>query len=347
MTRTIRAWPLIVAFGFGAVAPAAGAEWRGTVGDWELRADRFEDGAPYCYAGADRGPGDRLTFVRSEVGLAVVLTRRGWDLAGHAVEVDVAVDDRWHDRRRAAVDPRTLMLTWAEPGAVRAALARGVELRITGHATGRGVRWSLAGSAAALEAVERCWRTRQTAFDDGGAVDRDPFHADTAPAPTSRDTAVDRDELAGQFEAWLDLAAADYRVAVTPVAGAPARFRLETILGEGHLLLLAGAGHDRVLARGTAELRAACPGAAATLDHGRHDLDGIAVRRTRLTCHGEAAGRLEAVTVSWPDEPGGLVLVVPDPGGRGLGADFTAAVVEDLAASAGLVLDLRPPEVAS
>ncbi len=338
---------LVAAVVLVAAAPAAAAEWRGTAGDWDLRADRFEDGAPYCYAGADRGPGDRLTFLRSEVGLAVILTRQRWNLAGRVVEVDVAVDDRWRDRRRAALDPRTLMLTWPEPAAVRTALARGLELRVTGHATGRGVRWSLAGSAAALEAIERCWRSRQTAFDAGGATDRDPFHPDTAPTDKSPESAVDRDVLAAEFEAWLDLAAASYRAAVTPAVGEPARFRLETILGEGEIRLLAGATHDAVFAHATAELRATCAGTAAMADHGRHELNGIAVQRTRLACRGGDEARLEAVTVSWPDEPGGLVIVVPDPGGRGLGADFTAAVVEDLAESEGLALELRPPEIAA
>lgn len=338
---------LVAAVVLIAATPAAAAQWRGTVGDWELRVDRFEDGAPYCYAGADRGPGDRLTFLRSEVGLAVILTRRGWDLAGDVVDVEVAVDDRWRDRRRAALDPRTLLLTWAEPTAVRTALARGLELRVTGHTTGPGVRWSLAGSAAALEAIERCWRTRQTAFDEGRAPDRDPFHADTAPRAEGRDTAVDRDALAADFEAWLDLAAASYRATVTPEAGAPARFRLETILGAGEIRLLAGATHDAVLHRATAVLRAGCPGAAAMADHGRHELNGIPVQRTGLACDDGDERRLEAVAISWPDEPGGLVVIVPDPGGRGLGADFTAAVVEDLAASAGRALALRPPEIPS
>jgi len=338
---------LVAAVVFIVAAPATAAEWRGAVGDWDLRADRFEDGAPYCYAGADRGPGDRLTFLRSEVGLAVILTRQGWDLAGRVVDVEVAVDDRWRERRQAAVDPRTLMLTWAEPAAARAALARGLELRVTGDATGRGVRWSLAGSAAALEAIERCWRSRQTAFEADRAPDRDPFHADTAPRAEARDTAVDRGALAADFEAWLDLAAASYRATVTPEAGAPARFRLETILGAGEIRLLAGATPDAVLHGATAVLRAACPGAAATVDHGRHELNGIAAQRTRLACDDGDERRLEAVAVSWPDEPGGLVVIVPDPGGRGLGADFTAAIVEDLAASEGIALDLRPAEIAS
>jgi hypothetical protein len=338
---------LVAAVVLMAATPAAAAEWRGTVGDWDLRADRFDDGAPYCYAGADRGPGDRLTLLRSEVGLAVILTRRDWDLAGHVVDVEVAVDDRWRDRRRAALDPRTLMLTWAEPAAVRAALARGLELSVTGHTTGRGVRWSLAGSGAALEAIERCWRTRQTAFDDGHGPDRDPFHTDTAPRAEGRDSAVDRDALAAEFEAWLDLAAATYRATVTPQAGEPARFRLETILGAGEIRLIAGATHDAVLNRATAVLRAACAGAAAMADHGRLELNEIAVRRTRLACDGGDAGRLEAVAVSWPEAPGGLVIIVPDPGGRGLGADFTAAVTEDLAASEGLSLVLRSPETES
>ncbi len=338
---------LVAALVFMVAAPAAAAEWRATVGDWDLRADRLDDGAPYCYASADRGPGDRLTFLRSEVGLAVILTRQGWDLAGRVVDVEVAVDDRWRDHRRAAVDPRTLMLSWAEPAAVRTALARGLELRVTGHATGRGVRWSLAGSAAALEAIERCWRARQTGAEAGRPPDRDPFHADAPPRAEARDTTVDREALAADFEAWLDLAAASYRATVTPEAGAPQRFRLETILGAGELRLLAGGTPDAVLHGATAQLRAACPGAAAMADHDRHELNGSVVQRTRLACADGDQEVLEAVAVSWPDAPGGLVIIVPDPGGRGLGADFTAALVEDLAASEGLTLELRPPEIAS
>jgi hypothetical protein len=160
---------LVAAVVFMAALPAAAAEPRGTVGDWELRADHLEDGAPYCYASADRGPGDRLTFLRSEVGLAVILTRRAWDLAGRTAEVDVAVDSLWRERRRAALDPRTLVLSWAEPAAARRALAGGVELRVSGHTVGRGISWSLAGSAAALEAIERCWRAGRGGSDAGGA----------------------------------------------------------------------------------------------------------------------------------------------------------------------------------
>jgi hypothetical protein len=82
-------------------------------------------------------------------------------------------------------------------------------------------------------------------------------------------------------------------------------------------------------------------------DHGRHDLAGVVVQRTRLACGGGDDRRLEAAIVSWPDEPGGLLVVVPDPDGRGLAADFTAALVEDVAGSEGLRLDLRPAELPS
>ncbi|NBB71875.1 MAG: hypothetical protein GVY33_16375, partial [Alphaproteobacteria bacterium] len=179
VTRLLAAAVLFVA------APAAAADERGRLGDWTLTADGGEDGAPYCYAGADRGPGDRLTFMRSDVGLAVILTRRDWRLGGAEVEVDVAVDHGWHERRRAALGPRTLMLTWPQPAAVREALAGGDVLRVTGHATGRGVRWSLAGGAAALDAVERCWRSRRAAWEAGRARAADPFQADGAPGAAS------------------------------------------------------------------------------------------------------------------------------------------------------------------
>jgi len=125
VTRLLAAAVLFVA------APAAAADGRGRIGDWTLTADHRDDGAPYCYARADRGPGARLTFLRSEVGLAVILTRRDWRLRGDAVEVEVTVDPGWHERRRAALGPRTLMLTWSRPADVRAALARGDVLRVT------------------------------------------------------------------------------------------------------------------------------------------------------------------------------------------------------------------------
>ncbi len=330
VTRLLAAAVLFVA------APAAAADGRGQLGDWTITADRGDDGAPYCYAGADRGPGDRLTFLRSDVGLAVILTRRDWRLGGDEVEVDVAVAHGWHDRRRAALGPRTLMLTWPRPAAVRAALAGGDVLRVTGHATGRGVRWSLAGGAAALDAIERCWRTRRAASQPGRAPDADPFHADGA-AAASPEPAVDRGELAGQFETWLDLAAASYRATVTPVAAAPARFALATVLGDGAIRLLDGATDAAVLARGTAALRAECEATAATADHGRHELGGIVVQRTGLACgHGRFGRLLEGLILSWPEQPGGLLIVVPDPGGDGLGAEFTAALVADLAARGGL-----------
>lgn len=340
-----------LAVGFAAAAillaaSTAAAERVGQIGSWTVRADHFENGAPYCYTGAERGAGDRLTFVRSELGLAAILTRGSWDLAEAAVEVDVAVDDRWRDRQRAAADGRTLILTWAEPAPARTALARGFELRVTGRASGRGVTWSLAGSGRALAAIERCWRDRQTAFGRGRAPERDPFRADAAPTAEPRDAAVDRHALAAEFETWLDLAAASYRVTVAPVAGDPARFELETILGAGRLQLLAGATPAAVLARGTAALRAKCSARAATADHGRHSLNGITVLRTGLVC-GEPKQHSEAVVVSWPHGPGGLLLIVPDPGGRGLGADFTAAVVESLAEREGLELRLRAGALSS
>ena len=164
MRRAFAVGFVLAAFGVAATAAAA-AEQLGSVGTWELRADELADGAPYCYAGADRAPGDRLTFVRSEVGLAVILTRRDWGLPGRALDVDVAVDDRWRDRVEAAVDPRTLVLSWPEPTAVRRALARGSELRVGADAIDPELRWSLAGSAATLAAMEQCWRTRQAAFE--------------------------------------------------------------------------------------------------------------------------------------------------------------------------------------
>ncbi|NBB69132.1 MAG: hypothetical protein GVY33_02235, partial [Alphaproteobacteria bacterium] len=158
---------------------------------------------------------------------------------------------------------------------------------------------------------------------------------------------VDRGELARQFETWLDLAAAGYRAAVTPVAAEPARFALATVLGDGAIRLLDGATDAAVLARGTAALRAECAGTAATADHGRHHLDGIVVQRTGLACGDGGAGRLEALILSWPEEPGGLLIVVPDPGGGGRGAAFTAALVADLAARGGPGLDLGRREPAS
>jgi len=334
VTRLLAAAVLFVA------ASAAAADGRDQLGDWTLTADRGEGGAPYCYAVAERGPGDRLTFMRSDVGLAVILTRRDWRLGGDAVEVDVAVDHDWHERRRAALGPRTLMLTWPRPAAVREALARGGVLRVTGHATGLGVRWSLAGGGAALDAVERCWRSRWAAFEAGRARDADPFDADGAPDAASPETGVDRGELARQFEAWLDLAAATYRAAVTPVAAEPARFALATLLGDGAIRLLDGATDAAVLARGTAALRAECEGPAATADHGRHDLGGIIVQRTGLACRDGGSGWLEALILSWQEHPGGLLIVVPDPGGGGLGAEFTAALVADLAARGGPGFDL-------
>lgn len=341
VTRLAAALVLVTA------APAAAAEWRGSVGDWDLRADRFDDGARYCYAGADRGPGDRLTFVRSEVGLSVILTRRSWHLHGDEVVVDVAVDDRWRDRRRAALDTGTLVLHWREPAAPRAALARGHELGITGRASGRGVRWSLAGSAAALAAIDRCWRTGDTARADDHRVEPDPFHTEPPPPEAAPAGAVDRAALAARFEAWLDLAAVNYRAAVTPVPGAPGRYRLETILGAGEIRLLTGATPAAVMADGTAELRASCRGAAATVDRGGRQLQGSWVQRTRFACdRGEPRIR-EAVVIGYPDDAGGLLVVVPDPGGRGLGADFTAALAEDIAAAAGIRLDLRAEERAS
>lgn len=328
-------------------APAAATEWRGSVGDWDLRADRFDDGGLYCYAGADRGPGDRLTFVRSEVGLTLVLTRRSWRLRGEDVVVDVAVDDRWRDRRRAAVDRRTLVLSWREPAGVRTALARGRELRVTGQAPGGDVRWSLAGGAAALAALEGCWRDGPGAPAVDAPLAGAPSAAEPAPPAPSSAGGTDRAALAARFETWLERAAPRYRAAVTPVPGEPGRYRLATTLGDGEIRLLAGATPAAVVARGTAALRATCADARVTTDRGRQALEGGWSRRTRLACAGAEPRHLEALVVGYPADGGGLLVVVPDPSGSGLGAGLTAALAEDIAAAAGFPLAPRPAERAS
>jgi hypothetical protein len=185
MRRAFAVGFVLAASGLAATA-AADAERLGSLGTWELRADELADGAPYCYAGTDRAPGDRLTFVRSEVGLAVILTRRGWGLPGRALEVDVAVDDHWRDRVEAGVDPRTLVMTWPEPTAVRRALARGAELRVGADAIDPELRWSLAGSTATLAAMEQCWRTRQTTFEAQASQEAAPHDPERRAAAAAR-----------------------------------------------------------------------------------------------------------------------------------------------------------------
>lgn len=152
--------PFLAAVALVAGGPAVAAQLLGEVGDWTLRADRHADGTPYCWATADRRPGDRLTFLRSEVGLALVLTRRDWRLPEGDMAVDVAIDDAWRDHRRAALGPRTLVLHWAEPIAVRAALADGETLHVRASEGDLALRWSLDGGGDALEAVDRCWHAR-------------------------------------------------------------------------------------------------------------------------------------------------------------------------------------------
>lgn len=153
--------PWLVATALFVAGAAAGAVERlGSVGDWTLRADRFADGAPYCWIVADRAPGDRLTFLRSEVGLAVILTRRSWDLVGPDRDVEVRVDASWRGTREAAVGPRTLVLHWPRPEAIRRALAAGDWLAVAGARGEVDVRWRLTGAARALSAVDGCWKAR-------------------------------------------------------------------------------------------------------------------------------------------------------------------------------------------
>lgn len=152
-------WLVATVFILAAV-PAGSVERLGAVGDWTLRADRHADGAPYCWVVADRAPGDRLTFLRSGVGLAVILTRSTWRLPGEALAVEVSIDAGWRDARRAAVGPRTLVLHWADAREIRTALRQGRTLAVTDGDGLVAVRWSLAGGDAALLAVERCWRER-------------------------------------------------------------------------------------------------------------------------------------------------------------------------------------------
>lgn len=157
--------PWLVATALLVAGASAGAVERlGSVGDWTLRADRFADGAPYCWIVADRAPGDRLTFLRSEVGLAVILTRRSWDLVGPDRDVEVRVDASWWGTREAAVGPRTLVLHWPRPDTIRRALAEGDWLAVAGARGEVDVRWPLTGAARALTAVDGCWNARL----DGG-----------------------------------------------------------------------------------------------------------------------------------------------------------------------------------
>jgi hypothetical protein len=119
------------------------------------------------------------------------------------------------------------------------------------------------------------------------------------------------------------------------------------VLGDGEIRLLDGAADAAVPARRTAALRGECAGTAASTDRGRRELGGIVVRRRALACGHGGSERLAALVLSWPEARGGLLIVVPDPGGGGRGAAFTAALVADLAAHGGPGFELGRPEPAS
>jgi len=146
------------------VALAAGsshaADRLATVAGWQVRADRFADGAPYCYAGADRGPGDRMNVVLSDVGLLVVLSRANWNEAPRQLNIELAVDDAWRAARPASVEGRTLILLLDAGGPAHLALRRGKALTIDGGESIGPSTWSLAGGGAALKAIEQCYEAR-------------------------------------------------------------------------------------------------------------------------------------------------------------------------------------------
>jgi len=317
-----------------AATPTLAVDRLGTVAGWDLFADAHPDARPYCYAAVARGAGDRITLLRGDPGLVVILSRAAWPSGARALDIEIALDDDRRETRAANLDDRSLVLVWDDEPASRRALAGGSTLRLTDGDLASA--WDLADGGAALTAIERCFSERMAAHERGLAVWRAGF-ASTAPATEPAAIAAERLALAADFTRWLARAAPDAAARVTPTTGVDAVYALRTALGTGRLRLLEGGTHATVLAGGEAWLRAACRGESVVAEHAREDVAGMAVVRTGLACAATARG-FEAVMLSYRDAPGGLLLVVPAAAGRG-GA-LTADIVADLT-----VRGRRPPTV--
>lgn len=309
-------------------APALAAEWYTTVRGWTVETDRFDDGERFCTASVARGGGEELFLMQSADGLLLVVYRDAWALGSAEIDVETVIDGRHRGQHAALLRDRAVLVGLGHDPRMRAALARGHELALRSFAGGRAVRVDLAGSAAALAALDACY--------DAHVARTHPFAA----AP------VDRDGVAATLEALLGEAGDEFDPRVTAREDEPGVFGLRTRFGTGEIVTLPGSTHEAVLAAGVLAVRGVCGGASALIEHEPHDLDGTVLQRSTLLCR--ASGHeTHALVVSFADVEGGFVVLVDDPQRTGLGDAFTAALVEAQARRIGLELRLRAPSITS
>ncbi len=309
-------------------------------GDWHVVASRSESGAAVCHAGIETSTGDRLILLRTAERLVVIARHEAWSDVTGAVTVAFAIDDQFRQGVIASAQHASLVLDWPATAPVGDALRRGQTLTLTSP-EGAAV-FPLAGAGAAIDALDACHLPQAEA--DAHETTNLPNPMRQAPPAALADA-----ELALAFETWLHVVAPHHAPAVQAPRHSGAPFRLETTQGGGTIHLLPGTTHADVLAYGRQRLKRACPGLAAVVEHDRHDLNGLIVQRTGLRCADEPALRVEAVVVSYCNEPGGLAVFLADaePSGSHAARAFTAAVVEALAANEGFVLDLPDAAVGS
>jgi hypothetical protein len=304
---------------------AAGAVERlGTVRDWTLYADAHPNGRPYCYAGAERGAGDRITLLRGDPGLVVVLSRAAWPADTAQVSVEVALDDAPAVARRGTLQDRSLVIVWGDD-ASRAALTRASALRLRDDALAS--RWRLDGAGAVITALDRCFAARLDELARTQRAWRAIFDDDNAGGSTPGEAGTD---LATDFARWFDRAGGGEVEAAVATADRDV-FALRTRAGAGGLRLLAGDTHAAVHAGGAAWLRATCAAEGESVERERRDVGGTLVARLALACDGTP--RFEALVLSYADAPGGFLVALPAASGRG--AAFTAALRDDLLADRG------------